>query len=312
MGEVVGVTGDGTNDAPALKCADVGLSMGLSGTEVAKEASDIVIMDDRFLSIVQAVMWGRSVYDNIRKFLQFQLTVNIVALSITFIAAVMGFDPPLNAVMMLWVNLIMDTMGALALGTEAPTEALLRRRPFKRNASLISRRMWRNILVQSAYQLILLLVLLFYGNEWFGVPMGNATIEGTDDIDYRHFSILFNAFVFCQVFNEFNARKIQNELNVFAGIFTNWMFLMIIVLTVGLQFFIIEKGGTFTKTTSLTQDQWVVTMLLGSFSIPLGLFMRTIPVREDPKQLAGYKLPWKREGGEPARKGSDASVVSDL
>jgi ATPase, P-type (transporting), HAD superfamily, subfamily IC len=106
VGEVVGVTGDGTNDGPALKAADVGLSMGISGTDVAKNASDIIIMDDKFSSIVKAVLWGRSVFDNIRKFLQFQLTVNVVALTITFLSAIAGYRPPLNAVMMLWVNLI--------------------------------------------------------------------------------------------------------------------------------------------------------------------------------------------------------------
>src|SRR3546814_8953700 len=110
--------------------------MGITGTRVAKDASDIVILDDRFGSIVRAVLWGRSVFDNIRKFLQFQLTVNIVALTITFLSAVKGYDPPLNAVMMIWVNLIMDTMGALALGTEVPLPTLLQRRPYRRNASL--------------------------------------------------------------------------------------------------------------------------------------------------------------------------------
>merc|ERR1719384_722698 len=160
VGEVVGVTGDGTNDGPALKAADVGLSMGLSGTDVAKKASDIIIMDDKFSSIVKAVLWGRSVFDNIRKFLQFQLTVNVVALTITFLSAVLGYEPPLNAIMMLWVNLIMDTMGALALGTEPPGKRLLDRRPYRRDASLINWPMWRNILVQATYQLGLLIFLL--------------------------------------------------------------------------------------------------------------------------------------------------------
>ena len=134
----MGVTGDGTNDAPALKAADVGLAMN-SGTAVAKEASDIVILDDNFSSIVSSIKWGRCVFDNIRRFLQFQLTVNIVALVTTFLAALLRFEPPLNAVMMLWVNLIMDTMGALALGTEGPTPSLLERAPYKRDASLVSR-----------------------------------------------------------------------------------------------------------------------------------------------------------------------------
>ena len=197
-GDVVGVTGDGTNDGPALRAADVGLSMGLSGTEVAKAASDIIILDDNFSSIVKSVKWGRSVFDNIRKFLQFQLTVNVVALVVTFVSALTGRDPPLNAVMMLWVNLIMDTMGALALGTEVPSEALLNRLPYKRNASLLSNKMLRNISVQSILQIGLLIFLLVDGASTFGVaPDSDA-----------HITIVFNTFVFSQIFNELNARYV--------------------------------------------------------------------------------------------------------
>lgn len=277
VGEVVGVTGDGTNDGPALKAADVGLSMGLSGTDVAKKASDIIIMDDRFSSIVKAVLWGRSVFDNIRKFLQFQLTVNIVALTITFLSAIAGYKPPLNAVMMLWVNLIMDTMGALALGTEPPRMELLDRRPYRRDASLVSRPMWRNIFVQATYQLALLVFLLNKGPAMFNCEDGSS----------HHFTILFNAFVFCQVFNEFNAREIGDLFDPLRSLSQSPMFLMVIFFTVIAQWCIVEYGGDFTQTYPLTLDEWKITASLGAISLPLGWVMRQIPVQEDPESFAG-------------------------
>jgi len=282
-GEVVGVTGDGTNDGPALKAADVGLSMGISGTDVAKDASDIVILDDNFRSIVKAVLWGRSVYDNIRKFLQFQLTVNVVALTITFLSSVGGYQPPLNAVMMLWVNLIMDTMGALALGTEPPSEELLWRRPYKRDASLISLPMWRNIFVQSLYQLVLLGWMLFEGAEFFTCQDGSK----------KHFTLVFNAFVFAQIFNEFNAREIGDVFDPLRRILKSPMFLGVIATTILGQYAIVEYGGDFTGTVGLTQDEWVVSAMLGMLSLPLGLFMRLIPVKESESTFAVAK----REGG---------------
>jgi len=286
VGEVVGVTGDGTNDGPALKAADVGMSMGISGTDVAKDASDIVILDHNFTSFVKAVLWGRSVYDNIRKFLQFQLTVNVVALTITFVSSVGGYAPPLNAVMMLWVNLIMDTMGALALGTEPPSDTLLMRRPYKRDASLISLPMWRNIFFQSVFQLILLGWLLFEGPEFFTCADGSK----------HHFTLLFNAFVFAQIFNEFNAREIGDTFDPLNNILKSPMFLGVIVSTIVGQYFIVEFGGDFTSTVPLTQEEWVITAMMGAFSVPLGLFMRIVPVSESESSFAGEKKEGQDEG----------------
>ncbi|XP_054781751.1 calcium-transporting ATPase 9, plasma membrane-type-like isoform X2 [Prosopis cineraria] len=191
-GEVVAVTGDGTNDAPALHEADIGLSMGIQGTEVAKESSDIIILDDNFASVVKVVRWGRSVYANIQKFIQFQLTVNVAALVINVVAAISSGDVPLNAVQLLWVNLIMDTLGALALATEPPTDHLMHRSPVGRRESLITNIMWRNLLIQALYQVTVLLVLNFGGDQILRSHYSRARTHQLKN------SLIFNAFVLCQ------------------------------------------------------------------------------------------------------------------
>ncbi|KAJ7931426.1 Ca-transporting ATPase [Mycena leptocephala] len=272
IGEIVGVTGDGTNDGPALHKANVGFSMGIAGTEVAKEASDIILMDDNFASIVKAIMWGRCVNDAVRKFLQFQVSTNVTAVVITFVSAVASVEESsvLSAVQLLWINIIMDTFAALALATDPASEALLDRKPDKKTAPLFSVEMYKQILFQSTYQIIITLVFHFAGLRILG-------LEPSKKNDLIVQTLVFNAFVFAQIFNSVNCRRLDRKLNVFEGILRNWYFMIITLIEIGAQIVIVFVGGAAFEVTPIGGREWGISLALGFVSIPLGALIRLLP-----------------------------------
>jgi Ca2+-transporting ATPase len=229
-GDIIGVTGDGPNDGPALKTAHVGFSMGVTGTEVAKEASDIILMDDNFSSIVHAITWGRCVNEAVRKFLQFLINTNITAVVITFVTALAATsgESALSAVQLLWISLIIDLFAALALAADQATEALLDRKPDKTD-QLFTVDMIKQIIGQSTYLVSVVLTFHFLGSKILGYHhVDDSKQQKHQDMVVQ--TLVFNAFVFSRIWNSFNSRGLDRKLNVFVGLMKNWYFIAITLI----------------------------------------------------------------------------------
>ena len=262
-GAVVAVTGDGTNDAPALNHAQVGLSMG-TGTSVAKEASDITLLDDSFNSIGTAVMWGRSLYKNIQRFIVFQLTINFVALLIVLLGSLIGTELPLTVTQMLWVNLIMDTFAALALASIPPSESVMKEKPRSSSDFIISKTMRSSILGTGVVFLVVLMGMLY----WFNHAEGGMTVQ--------RLTIFFTFFVMLQFWNLFNARVFGTTDSAFKGISKSYgMELIVLAILVG-QFLIVQFGGAVFRTEPLDLITWVIIIASSSLVLWVGEAMRFI------------------------------------
>jgi P-type Ca2+ transporter type 2B len=282
-GYLVACTGEGLNDAGALKQANVGFAMG-SGCELAKDQADMIILDDNFGSTMVAVSWGRNIYDNVKKFLQFQMTVNITCCVFVVVASLFYGRSPFSVLHLLWINLIMDTFAALALATEPPNANNLRSKPIKASQMIMSEIMWRQILTQSIYQLVVLLIMLFLAPLMFGFPYMLFNPSPDDEVTkvIMHNTVIFTTFIYLQLCNFFNCRKLgATEKNIFEGFFNNPIFLILVFGLFVAQYFLVQLGGTLFQVAAL--PFWIHACC---FAFASGSFLVCLGIKYSPEELA--------------------------
>lgn len=265
LGLVTGMTGDGVNDAPALKRADVGFAMG-SGTEVAKEVSDIIILDDNFKSIVKTILFGRTIFKSIRKFIIFQLTVNLTAVSLSVIGPFFGITTPVTVIQMLWINMIMDTLAGVAYAYEPPLDSYMKEAPKKKDEKIMNSYMLNEILVTGMY--MSLLCMFFLKSEFI------HSLYRVGENDKYVMSAFFGLFIFMTIFNAFNARS--NRLNIFANLRKNKVFLFITLFIIVVELLMIYFGGSIFRTTGLTIIELDITLLLAMSVIPFDFIRKQV------------------------------------
>jgi magnesium-transporting ATPase (P-type) len=265
MGLVAGMTGDGANDLAALKTADVGFAMG-SGTDVAKEAGDIVILDDNFSSIKKAVLYGRTIYKSIKKFIKFQMTINFAAVAVSILGPIIGIDKPLGITQMLWINLVMDTLAAIAFGGEAALSRYMLEKPRSRDENIIDKNMWSAIGVGSVFISAVSLFMFMSQDMYYSFRNSQS-----DAIFYTGY---FSYFVFSCIFNAFNART--DELDLMDHISLNKPFISIIFLICVVQIFMTYFGGSVLGTAGLSAKEWSIVLSMAMLIIPVDMLRKLV------------------------------------